>query len=80
MMEVCQNSLYALGRHAGLPLRYAVGGCVKSKISYHKDIFQTRIIRMTRIDQLKDPRYLRHPRLKDRPLGVLTHPNPKKNF
>ena len=29
---------------------------------------------MTRIDQLKDPRYLRHPRLKDRPLGVLTHP------
>ena len=30
---------------------------------------------MTRIDQLKDPRYLRHPRLKDRPLGVLTHPH-----
>ena len=50
---------------------FTVGGCVKSKISYHQDIFQTRITRMTRIDQLKD---LRHPRLKDRPLGVLTHP------
>ena len=35
---------------------------------------------MTRIDQLKDPRYLRHPRLKDRPLGVLTHPQPQKEF
>ena len=76
-MVCVQRALYSLFEGVSeldILLQYVtVGGCVKSKISYHKDIFQTRITRITRIDQLKDPRYLRHPRLKDRPLGVLTH-------